>query len=74
MSMPTPQEWADALVRVRDDATETGKFEGRQAERAAVVKYLRNASAKLRGVPLHGYAMRVLNEEADAIERGEHVP
>lgn len=42
-------------------------------ERAATVKRLRARADSMRGMPLHGYAMRALNEEADAIERGEHV-
>jgi hypothetical protein len=41
-------------------------------ERAAVVKHLRARVEYLRGVPLHGYAIRVLTEEADFIERGGH--
>lgn len=42
-------------------------------ERKAAVKRLRDRAEHWRGVPLFGYAVRVLLEEADAIEKGAHV-
>jgi hypothetical protein len=60
-------------VAVEDDHKRVADL-ATSVERNATVKRLRDRAEHWRGVPLFGYAVRVLLEEAEAIEQGRHVP